>query len=396
MKYQIVHFNIKEIFFSTDGDPKWTFWALFIVILAVPWNMFSRFLYEHLPKQWHLNFILPPVLLVLLLLIFEILLICCNRRAMRRAMENQSKKIIGNMLREIDNLIKDTIKIPENVPTEDKVKQLIYNFNLQKDHLQTFGQVSGQYAHAMKTPLSAIDIGVAELSYEIPQIFNLMNQYEELSQLDNLEEIKSRLRQLQRAREQMQLEQYLPSILKDTQIALEQASEQVRDFLNIAREEYGLDGKLTEIKLNDVISRIVRIVRATTYQSADVRFIQGEIPPFRCYGSRLATALIAITENALEAISTDGYVEISTEYHPSDKSVLISIQDTASGIPKDIQNKVWEKFFTTKKTGSGIGLSIAKDVIEGELHGEIWFESAAGKGTTFFIKLYTETFGELD
>jgi len=342
--------------------------------------LFTYSTWEYLPTPWNLI-----VIGLFASLYFGSLF------GFRRQIRMNEESIIE--IQNIDNQIKPVINAPENVSTEDKVKQLIYNFNLQKNHLQTFGQVSGQFAHAMKTPLSAIDIGVDELSHEIPRIFKLINQYEELSQLDNLEEIKSRLRQLQEEKEEMQLEQYLPPILENSQTAIKQTSEQVRDFLSIASEEYGQEGKLTEIKLNALIGRIVRIVRATTYQSADVRFIPGEIPPFPCYGSRLATALIAIAENALEAISTDGYVEISTEYHPSDKSVLISIRDTGPGIPKDIQDKVWEKFVTTKKAGSGIGLSIAKDVIEGELHGEIWFESMEGKGATFFIKLNTETFG---
>lgn len=293
---------------------------------------------------------------------------------------NQLKKLIFNLQEE-----------------EDQAKRTIYNFRLQKDRLQNLGKISRQYSHAMRTPISAIDVGAYALSYGVPRIFNLMNQYEELFQLDNLDEIKSRLRQLQREREQMKLEK-LHSTLEATQTAIKQMHNQMDDFSNIIREEYGQERKLTDMKLDDVISRIVRVIRAITYKGVDVRFAPGEIPPFRCDASRLATALIAIIENALEAILADGYVEISTKYHPSDKSVLISIQDTGPGIPKHIQDKVWDEFFTTKEKEeeAGIGLSIAKYVIEDELHGEIWFESTEGKGTKFFIKLNTETFEELN
>jgi len=366
------HFQVKAIDEYKNEDPtpaKKEFW------IFVPWykTMYTIFGY---------------------ILGFVLIMLFAFNRSFRNTITLRTKR----SLRKIETLIgnvENVIKASKDASTEYKVKQLIFDFSRQKDDLQILGRASSQFAHAMKTPFSAIDIGVDELSYEIQRIFKLMNQYDELPQLDNLEQIKSGLQRLQRKREEMRLEQYISSILKDTRMAFERVIEQVDDFSSITKE-YELEGELTEINLNDIISRVVRILKKITYESADIRFTVGEIPPFRCYAGRLVTALIAITENSLEAISNNGYVEISTEYQPSDKSVLISIQDTGPGIPKDIRNKVWEEFFTTKEGKAGIGLSIAKDIIEDELHGKIWFESVEEKGTTFFIKLNTETFKRSD
>ncbi|MCJ8165273.1 ATP-binding protein [Pontibacter sp. E15-1] len=66
--------------------------------------------------------------------------------------------------------------------------------------------------------------------------------------------------------------------------------------------------------------------------------------------------------------------------------VLISIKDNGSGIPEEIRGKVFIPNFSTKYTGSGIGLAVARRGIE-NAGGKIWFETEEGKGTTFFISL---------
>ncbi|PRY04940.1 HAMP domain-containing protein [Pontibacter ummariensis] len=91
--------------------------------------------------------------------------------------------------------------------------------------------------------------------------------------------------------------------------------------------------------------------------------------------------------NAIQAVpaSRKPHIKIGLELQP-DKTVLISIQDNGSGIPVDIRGKVFIPNFSTKYTGSGIGLAVAKRGIE-NAGGRIWFETEEGQGTTFFISL---------
>ncbi|RYY09165.1 MAG: HAMP domain-containing histidine kinase, partial [Cytophagaceae bacterium] len=65
---------------------------------------------------------------------------------------------------------------------------------------------------------------------------------------------------------------------------------------------------------------------------------------------------------------------------------LLTIADNGSGIAEDVRDKVFRPNFTTKATGSGIGLAVAKRGIE-SAGGRIWFETTEGEGTTFFIEL---------
>jgi len=71
---------------------------------------------------------------------------------------------------------------------------------------------------------------------------------------------------------------------------------------------------------------------------------------------------------------------------PKGKFVFISISDTGSGIPEEYIDKIFDPFFTMKKEGKGLGLSIVKNIIE-KMGGKIEVESKIGIGTTFKIYL---------
>ena len=87
---------------------------------------------------------------------------------------------------------------------------------------------------------------------------------------------------------------------------------------------------------------------------------------------------------AFQSVAKDREPEIVGELNESTKKAKISISDNGTGIPEEFHNKVFIPNFTTKVTGSGIGLAIAKRGIE-HAGGSIWFESSEN-GTTFFIE----------
>jgi len=99
--------------------------------------------------------------------------------------------------------------------------------------------------------------------------------------------------------------------------------------------------------------------------------------------NRLFTNLI---QNALQAVPEDrkAYIRIIEEIQ-NDK-VLIIIKDNGNGIPEDIQSKIFTPNFTTKTSGTGLGLAMCKGIVE-QSKGDIWFETIEGEGTSFYIKL---------
>ncbi|MGZ3749522.1 MAG: ATP-binding protein, partial [Pseudobdellovibrionaceae bacterium] len=103
----------------------------------------------------------------------------------------------------------------------------------------------------------------------------------------------------------------------------------------------------------------------------------------------LQQVVFNLVNNACQAMKTPGTLTVTAEISPSHKkSVELSVADTGPGIPKEIQNKIFEAFFTTKKEGlgTGLGLSMSKSIVE-RFGGRIHFESELGKGTVFCITL---------
>ena len=56
------------------------------------------------------------------------------------------------------------------------------------------------------------------------------------------------------------------------------------------------------------------------------------------------------------------------------------------GIPEEMRSKIFTPNFTTKTSGTGLGLAMSKGIVE-QAKGEIWFETKAGEGSTFFVEL---------
>jgi len=101
----------------------------------------------------------------------------------------------------------------------------------------------------------------------------------------------------------------------------------------------------------------------------------------------LEQAFINLVRNATEALAEqeDGHIRLSAN-REGEHQINLRVSDNGSGIPEEIRSQVFIPFFTTKKGGSGIGMSIArKIVIMGG--GSITFQSSEGGGTTFIVRL---------
>lgn len=120
------------------------------------------------------------------------------------------------------------------------------------------------------------------------------------------------------------------------------------------------------------------------------------LPKVRADRDKLRIVFRNLIDNALKYTDSDGSVTIETSVHVTDDYgndiVEVSVADTGIGIPAEAQEKIFSKFYradnaTSMETdGSGIGLYITKQIVD-EHDGTIWFESAEGEGTTFFVRL---------
>jgi PAS domain S-box-containing protein len=101
---------------------------------------------------------------------------------------------------------------------------------------------------------------------------------------------------------------------------------------------------------------------------------------------QIQEVLINLCTNAMDAMPDGGELTIRAEKQRND--VEIRVTDTGTGIPKEIQGRVFEPFYTTKEVGkgTGLGLSLAYEIVQ-KHQGHIDFETVPGKGTTFIVRL---------
>lgn len=92
-----------------------------------------------------------------------------------------------------------------------------------------------------------------------------------------------------------------------------------------------------------------------------------------------------IVLNAIQSV-VDKHAEISISLRIKSGKGILAVSDNGRGVPEELKEKIFLNYFSTKSTGSGIGLALAKKGIE-NAGGNIWFESTQGEGTTFFISM---------
>ena len=99
--------------------------------------------------------------------------------------------------------------------------------------------------------------------------------------------------------------------------------------------------------------------------------------------NRLFTNLFA---NAMEACNGTAFCRIEVVEEREDGTIRISVKDNGEGIAPDMQSKIFSPNFTTKSSGTGLGLAMCKGIVE-QAKGKIWFETGHEKGTTFHVEL---------
>jgi nitrogen fixation/metabolism regulation signal transduction histidine kinase len=102
----------------------------------------------------------------------------------------------------------------------------------------------------------------------------------------------------------------------------------------------------------------------------------------------LGRAFSNLVINSIQAAEGKKAVVIVDLVRSKDK-LLITVKDNGKGIPESIRERIFVPNFSTKFTGSGIGLAVARRAVE-HAGGRIWFESEEGVGTTFYIELPVE------
>ena len=156
---------------------------------------------------------------------------------------------------------------------------------------------------------------------------------------------------------------------------------------------FGQIGSMPELEerdINDVIKETIAYFKLRLpSRGVTIREKCGEIPPVKINMELISWVVENLIKNSLEATGPKtGFITISTEYDSTQKKVRVTVEDNGRGIPPSEQKKVFAPGFTTKKRGWGLGLTLAKRIVEEYHGGKISLKfSDPGIRTAFSIEL---------
>lgn len=143
--------------------------------------------------------------------------------------------------------------------------------------------------------------------------------------------------------------------------------------------------ELDLVNINNVVNDVITLVQQQAQEQNIKLNLNLQMKLETIYGeeNQLKQVLLNLILNAFAAMPNGGNLDIQSK--SSNHKFYLNISDIGNGIPKKIQSKIFELYFTTKKDGGGIGLSICKNIMEAH-EGKLYFNSKIGKGTTFTME----------
>jgi PAS domain S-box-containing protein len=143
----------------------------------------------------------------------------------------------------------------------------------------------------------------------------------------------------------------------------------------------------TPVDLNAVVEETLLLVRKTfaTENIEIVTALDEALAPVAGDASALQQVLLNLITNAREAMGRGGRIRVETAMlGGAPARVRVQVADTGAGIPRDVLPRIFDPFYTTKPTGTGLGLSVSYGILQ-DHGGTVDVESAPGQGTTFVL-----------
>ncbi|MFZ1008183.1 MAG: ATP-binding protein [Candidatus Sulfotelmatobacter sp.] len=214
--------------------------------------------------------------------------------------------------------------------------------------LSASGRVTGGVAHEVKNPINAIVLHLQLLQNKLSLPDSDTRRHMDIigSEIHRLDRVVQTLVDFMRARELHLVEVDLRRLLDEVALLAGPESEQLGVTI-----EQDLPPEPLPIK-------------------ADLDFMK--------------QALLNVVLNGVQAMPQGGVLSISARR--DEDAVLAEVRDRGTGIPREVQEKIFELYFTTKKDGNGIGLAQTYQILQWH-YGSVEFESTEGEGTTFLFRI---------
>ena len=254
-------------------------------------------------------------------------------------LSSDARSILGLLADQIAIAIDDSRLLGENLRLERELAE--------RERLASLGRMAATVAHEIKNPLSAIK-SIAQVMREDE---SLRNEYE----------------------------RDLGLIVGET----DRLSQSVTQLLNFARKE---SPAAQPLSVDELLRSVVDLFRANAREQGIVLDYEVNVEAELAGKSvsALRDALSNLLLNALQATPQGGKVELTAA--ASNGDLVVSVQDSGSGVPADLRERIWEPFFTTRQRGTGLGLAIVRKRVQ-EVGGSASLESNNGRGALFRVRV---------
>ncbi|MBM7598449.1 two-component system sporulation sensor kinase A [Virgibacillus halotolerans] len=212
---------------------------------------------------------------------------------------------------------------------------------IRSEKMSVAGQLAAGIAHEIRNPLTSLKGFLQLLQAGVPRketYYDIM-----IDEIDKMETITSELLFISKPLTDQRKQESVSEMIEDVVILLE-----------------------PQANLNNIVILFNPVNDVNIY----------------CDRSQIKQVLINLLKNAIEAMDEAGMIKI--EIHPSDESINIKVIDEGPGVPEDLIHKLGEPFFTTKKTGTGLGIMITRQILE-QHHAKLEIANNELKGSTFQI-----------
>ncbi len=258
---------------------------------------------------------------------------------------------------------------------------------IQSEKFSGIGQLAAGIAHEINNPVGFVLSNSSTLTRYVARMKQMLEIYRK--NVDS-QEIREKEKELK-------IDVVLNDIdelVNENIEGMKRIAEIVQAMKNFARTDQKKERALANI--NEGIKSALLMARNEIKYHADVKTEFGDVPRIECNIGELNQVFLNILVNAAQAIKQQnrpdrGCIKVRT--YAKDTSVFCEISDDGPGIPSDVLPKIFDPFFTTKPVGAGtgLGLSITYDIIVNKHKGDIEAKSTQGNGTTFIIKLPTNS-----
>ena len=316
------------------------------------------------------------------------------------------KELLNEVSTEAEKVIKVTEEKKEllsqqNIVLEQKVSERTNELHKSLEDLKA---TQSQLIHSEK--MASLGELTAGIAHEIQNPLNFVNNFSEIN-TELIQEIRDEKQKTKEERDE-ELENDLLNDIGENQDKInhhgKRASDIVKSMLEHSRQG---DGKKEPTDINKLADEYLRLayhgIRAKDKEfNADFELnLDKSLPKVKVVPQDIGRVLLNLINNAFFAVREveNPIVTVTTKAFPLEegavpaagmeyKGVEICVTDNGPGIPEQVQDKIFQPFFTTKATGegTGLGLSLSYDIVKSH-GGEIKLESTQQKGTSFIVVL---------